>query len=151
MLVGFITICFGIPAQNRGPKIFYLAMPATIWTYQIWVSLDGANYWEMLGSPSTGIHDCEPQGAGTERESLLLPLLGNRYGTCWARLGRVWVHIATMALALHEPESWHQPFPRVKGARQECKCISGEIRAVICSSSRRLRRTGVFRSFLFPF
>lgn len=38
---------------------------------------------------------------------------------------------------------------RYKGARQECKCVSGE--AVICVSSRRPRRTGIFRSFLFPF
>ena len=41
-------------------------------------------------------------------------------------------------------ESRHQPFPQVKGARQQCKCISGEIQGVICISSRRLRGTGVF-------
>lgn len=66
-----------------------------------------------------------------------------------AQLGKS--NVATTALALHESESWCQPFPQVKGARQECKCISGEIRAVICISSRRLRRMGVLRWFLFPF
>lgn len=58
---------------------------------------------------------------------------------------------SNIALALHASESWHQPVPPVSGARQECKCIPGEIRTVIWISSRKLKRAKVFRRFLFPF
>lgn len=58
---------------------------------------------------------------------------------------------SNVALALHASESWHQPVPRVDRARQDCKHVSGEIRAGICISSGRLKGVKVLGGFVSHF
>lgn len=63
-----------------------------------------------------------------------------------ARLGE-----SNIAPALHASESWHQPVPQVNRARQDCKCISGEIRTGICVFSGRLKEVEVSDDFVSHF